>query len=85
MSKENYKNKLVNLKDRVRKLEKELEELYVKLDMINSAKKDLSNKFERLTEEVRKHAEIHNVVLSRKLEAEMEQMEQKESQLQQLL
>lgn len=48
-------------------------------------KKDLKNKFEKLTGEVKKHAEIHNVVLSRKLETEIEQLEQKEAQLHQLM
>jgi hypothetical protein len=32
-----------------------------------AGKKDLKNKFDKLTTEVKKHAEIDNVVLSRKL------------------
>lgn len=34
---------------------------------------------------MKKHAELHNVVLSRKLEAQIEQLEQKEAQLHQLV
>jgi hypothetical protein len=30
-------------------------------------RKDLKNKFDKLTSEVKKHAEMYNVVLSRKL------------------
>lgn len=48
-------------------------------------KKDLKNKFDKLTNEVKKHAELHNVVLSRKLETQIEQLEQKEAQLHQLV
>jgi hypothetical protein len=45
----------------------------------------LKNKFNKLTDEVKKHAEMYNLVLSRKLETELEQLEQKEAQLHQLM
>lgn len=56
-----------------------------KYDRVVMDKKDLKNKFDKLTAEVKKHAEIDNVVLSRKLETEIEQLEQKEAQLHQLM
>lgn len=42
-------------------------------------------KFDKLTQEVRKHAEMYNVVLMRKMETQIEQLEQKEAQLHQLM
>ena len=48
-------------------------------------KKDLTSKFDKLTQEVKKHAEMYNVVLMRKMESELEQLEQKEAQLHQLM
>ena len=48
-------------------------------------RKDLKNKFEKLTNEVKKHAELYNVVLNQNLEAQLEQLEQKEAQLHQIL
>ena len=48
-------------------------------------KKELNHKFESLTKEVKKHAEMHNVVLMRKMEAQKEQLEQKEAHLHQLM
>jgi len=38
-----------------------------KYDKVVLDRKDLKNKFEKLSNEVKKHAELHNVVLSRKL------------------
>lgn len=85
MSRENYKSKLITIREKVIKLEKEFAELSEKYDRVVGDKKDLKNKFDKLTGEVKKHAEIHNVVLSRKLETEIEQLEQKEAQLHQLM
>lgn len=45
----------------------------------------MTNKFDKLTAEVKKHAEMYNVVLKRKMDTEMEQLEQKEAQLHQLM
>jgi growth arrest-specific protein 8 len=56
-----------------------------KYDKVVLDRKDLKNKFDKLTSEVKKHAEMYNVVLSRKLETELEQLEQKEAQLHQLM
>jgi predicted nuclease with TOPRIM domain len=85
MSRENYKSKLTSIKDKVIRLEKEFSELSEKYDKVVLDRKDLKNKFDKLTNEVRKHAELHNVVLSRKLETQIEQLEQKEAQLHQLV
>lgn len=56
-----------------------------KYDKVVGDKKDLSLKFDKLTQEVRKHAEMYNVVLMRKMETQIEQLEQKEAQLHQLM
>jgi hypothetical protein len=66
-------------------MDKEFHELSEKYEKVVLDRKDLKNKFDKLTNEVKKHAELHNVVLSRKLETELEQLEQKEAQLNQIL
>ncbi len=53
--------------------------------MVVGEKKDLTSKFDKLTHEVRKHAEMYNMVLMRRMETELEQLEQKEAQLHQLM
>jgi predicted nuclease with TOPRIM domain len=67
MSRENYKSKLITIKEKVIKIEKEFAELSDKYDRVVLDRKDLKNKFDKLTGEVKKHAEMYNVVLSRKL------------------
>ena len=67
MSRENYRSKLGSIKDKVARLEKEFTELAEKYDRVVLDRKDLKAKFDKLTNEVKKHAELHNVVLSRKL------------------
>lgn len=52
-------------------MEREFAELTDRLDRVVHDKKDLRNKFEKLTAEVKRHAEMYNVVLSRKLETEL--------------
>lgn len=56
MSRENYKSKLSSIKDKVQRLEKEFAQLSEKYDKVVLDKKDLKNKFEKLTNEVKKHA-----------------------------
>lgn len=56
-----------------------------KYDKVMVDKKELNHKFESLTKEVKKHAEMHNVVLMRKMEAQIEQLQQKEAYLHQLM
>lgn len=85
MSRENYKSKLISIKDKVIRLDKEFVQLTEKYDKVVLDKKDLKNKFEKLSSEVKKHAELHNVVLTRKLQTEIEQLEQKQAQLHQLI
>lgn len=85
MSRENYKSKLVTIHEKVLKVDKEFIELSETYDKVVLDRKDLKNKFNKLTDEVKKHSEMNNLVLSRKLETELEQLEQKEAQLHQLM
>jgi predicted nuclease with TOPRIM domain len=85
MSLQNYKSKFATLKERVIKLEKEFADLSVKYDKVMIDKKTLNSKFDALTKEVKKHAEMHNVVLMRRMEAQIEQLQQKEASLHQLM
>ena len=85
MSRENYKSKLVTIHEKVLKVDKEFAELSETYDKVVLDRKDLRNKFGKLTDEVKKHSEMNNLVLSRKLETELEQLEQKEAQLHQLM
>ena len=74
MSRENYKSKLVTIREKVIKIEKEFAELGDKHEQVVMNRKDLNNKFDKLAAEVKRHAEMDNVVLSRKLETELEQL-----------
>ena len=56
MSRENYKSKLISIKDKVIRLDKEFSQLSEKYDKVVLDKKDLKNKFEKLSSEVKKHA-----------------------------
>lgn len=85
MSRENYRSKLATIREKVARIEKEFADLSERYDRVVLDRKDLRNKFDKLTNEVKKHAEMYNVVLSRKLETELEQLEQKEAQLHQLM
>ena len=85
MSRENYKSKLITIKEKVVRVDKEFNELSEKYEKVVVERKDLKNKFDKLTNEVRKHATQHNEVLARKLDIELEQLEQKEAQLHQLM
>lgn len=67
MSRENYKSKLIAIRDKVANLEKDFADLSLKYDKVVNEKKELTSKFDKLTAEVRKHAEMHNVVLMRKI------------------
>lgn len=71
MSRENYRSKLATIREKVARVEREFAELTDRLDRVVHDKKDLRNKFEKLTAEVKRHAEMYNVVLSRKLETEL--------------
>ena len=74
MSLQNYKSKLATLREKVVRLEKEFNELCGKHDLVVGEKKDLTGKFENLTKEVKRHAEMYNMVLTKKMEAEIEQL-----------
>ena len=74
MSRENYKSKLVTIHEKVLKVDKEFAELSETYDKVVLDRKDLRNKFGKLTDEVKKHSEMNNLVLSRKLETELEQL-----------
>ena len=64
---------------------KDFSDLSEKYEKVVLDRKDLKNKFEKLTNEVKKHAELYNVALTSRLEKELEQLEQKEAQLHQIL
>lgn len=85
MSRENYKSKLNSIKEKVVRLTKQFNDLSEQHQKVVVDRKDLKNKFEKLTHEVKKHAQLHNVVLSRKLDTEIEQSDIKEAQLHQLI
>ena len=67
ISLQNYKSKYTTLKEKVIKLDKEFTDLSEKYDKVVLDTKELNHKFESLTREVKKHAELHNVVLTRKM------------------
>lgn len=50
MSRQNYRSKYIALKDKVFKLEAEFKQLCEKYDKVVGDKKDLSLKFEKLTQ-----------------------------------
>ncbi len=49
MSRENYKSKLNSIKDKVIRLDKEFTDLTEKYEKVVLDRKDLKNKFEKLT------------------------------------
>ena len=85
MSRENYRSKLVAIKQRVFHLQTEFTQLSTKYEQVMTERKQLQMKFDRLTQQVRKHAEMYNVVLMRRMQSQLEQLEQKQAQLQQLV
>jgi len=85
MSLDNLKIKLSTLRDKIRRLEREQEELDARYIQVLQEKKDLEDRFERITMEVKMHAELKNEVLAKRLGELENQFEYKETQLQQLV
>jgi len=85
MSLANLKIKIMSLRDRIRKLEREQEEIDKKYASILQEKKTLEDRFEDITNEVKTHAEVKNELLSKRLNELQDQLEYKETQLQQLI
>lgn len=67
MSLENLKIKFATLREKIRRLEREQEELDARYIQVLQEKKDLEDKFERITMEVKMHAELKNEILSKRL------------------
>ncbi|KRX02737.1 hypothetical protein PPERSA_02227 [Pseudocohnilembus persalinus] len=85
MSLQNLKSKLVTLKEKIVKLQKDsvtLDEQYTK---VLQEKKDLEEKFENITLEVKKDAETSNRVLNSRLEMLFNQLDAKETQIKNIL
>ena len=49
MSRQNYKSKLITIRDKVIRLDKEFSELSEKYEKVVHDKKELKNKFDKLT------------------------------------
>jgi len=56
MSLSNLKSKLITLRDKIRRLEDDGETLNTKFDVVVGDKKNLEDKYEKITEEVKKNA-----------------------------
>lgn len=85
MSLENLKIKFATLKEKIRRLEREQQELDARYIQVLQEKRDLEDRFERITMEVKMHAELKNEVLAKRLGELENQFEYKETQLQQLV
>lgn len=58
MSLSNLKSKLITLRDKIRRLEDDGETLNTKFDVVVGDKKNLEDKYEKITEEVKKNAQL---------------------------
>jgi len=58
MSLQNLKSMMINLKDKIHKLEIDARELDVQYSKVVKEKSDLEEKFEKITMEVKKNAEV---------------------------
>jgi len=85
MSLANLKLKITSLRDRIRKLEREQEEIDARFANVLQEKKSLEHRFENITLEVKAHAELKNDLLAKRLSDLEDQLEYKETQLQQLI
>ena len=77
MSLANLKLKITSLRDRIRKLEREQEEIDARFGRVLQEKKGLEHRFENITMEVKAHAELKNDLLSKRLADLEDQLEYK--------
>jgi hypothetical protein len=64
MSYSNLQSKLINLTEKIDVLTKDSEDLNYRYDKVLKEKTELENKFERITLEVKKHADLQNMILN---------------------
>jgi hypothetical protein len=64
MSLSNLESKLANLTDKILILTKDGDDLNVRYERVSKEKGDLEEKFERVTVEVKKHADLQNIILT---------------------
>jgi len=81
----NLKTKLKSLKEKITKLEREQDIIDARYAKVIKEKKELETRFEKVTTEVKHHADAKNVALSRKLGGLSEMLEIKDTQLQQIV
>jgi len=67
MSLSNLKSKLITLKDKIHKLEVDSKDLDANYEKVVKEKNELEDKFEKITIEVKKSAEIKNIILNSRL------------------
>ncbi len=67
MSLSNLKSKLITLRDKIHKLEIDSKDLDTNYEKVVKEKTDLEEKFEKITIEVKKSAEINNIILNSRL------------------
>ena len=67
MSLSNLKSKLITLKDKIHKLEIDSKDLDANYEKVVKEKNELEDKFEKITIEVKKSAEIKNIILNSRL------------------
>jgi len=81
----NLKIKLRALGDKIYKTEREQDLIDQRYTKVIHDKRELENRFERVTNEFKMHCDAKNIALSRKLGNLSEKLEQKETQLQHLI
>jgi len=81
----NLKIKLKSLLEKISKIEREQDLINQRYAQATQGRKDLEDRFEKVTTEVKTRADAKNVVLSQKLEDLNNRLEGKEAQLQHLV
>lgn len=79
MSLMNLKSMQLNLREKIHKLEIDSKDLNEQYGKVLKEKTDLEEKFEKITKEVKKNAEIENVILNQKLVTLQNQLDIKEN------
>jgi len=77
MSYENLRSKLITLTEKIDILTKESDDLNFRYDKVMKEKTELEEKFEKITLEVKKHADLQNMILNQRLQSMQELYEAK--------
>lgn len=77
MSYSNLQSKLINLTEKIDILTKDSDDLNYRYDKVLKEKTELEDKFEKITQEVKKHADLQNMILNQRLQSMQELYEAK--------